>query len=100
MLDSSTSEQWTKEVDRFTKMYDENLDVFDTARSNWKKVDLARGKGRLGKEKGKGKTVQQVVVDSDVYAKSSLFLLFHALVVFLGGLCWDRQTPSLICMFI
>ena len=84
---SSTSEQWTKEVDKFTKMYDENLDVFDTARSNWKKVDLARGKGRLVREKEKEKTVQQqqqqqVVVDSDVYAKSSLFLLFHALMVF------------------
>ena len=24
-------------MDRFTEMYDENLDVFDTARSNWKK---------------------------------------------------------------
>ena len=61
------------------------------------KVDLTKGKGRLVREK---KTVQQVVVDSDVYAKSSLFLLFHVLMIFLGGLCWDRQTPSLICMFI
>lgn len=83
VLDSSTSEQWTKEVDRFTKMYDESLDVFDTARSSWKEVDLARGKGRLVREKEKEKTMQQeMVVNSDVYAKSSFFLLLHALIVF------------------
>jgi hypothetical protein len=84
VLESSTSEQWTKEVDRFTKMYDESLDVFDTARLSWKEVDLARGKGRLVREKEKEKKAgQEMVVDSDVvYAKSSFFLLFHALVVF------------------
>ena len=69
VLDSSTSEQWTKEVDRFTKMYDESLDV---------EVDL--GKGRLVREKEKEKTMQQeMVVNSDVYANSSFFLLLHAL---------------------
>lgn len=83
VLDSSTSEQWTKEVDRFTKMYDESLDLFDTARLSWKEVDLARGKGRLVREKEKEKTVQkEMVVGSDVYAKSSFFLLLHALTVF------------------
>ena len=83
VLDSSNSEQWTKEVDRFTKMYDESLDVFDTARLSWKEVDLARGKGRLVREKERDKKMQQeVVVNSDVYAKSSFFVLFHALIFF------------------
>ena len=83
VLDSSTSEQWTKEVDRFTKMYDESLDVFDTARSSWKEVDLARGKGRLVREKEKEKTMQQeMVVNSDKYANSSFFFLLHVLMVF------------------
>ena len=88
VLESSTSsEQWTKEVDRFTKMYDESLDIFDTARLRWKEVDLARGKGRLAREKEKTVQQEMVVVDSavansDVYAKSSLFFLFHALMVF------------------
>ena len=95
---SSTPEQWTKEVDRFTKMYDENLDVlFDNARTSWKEVDLARGKGRLVREKEKEKETmqQETVVNSDVYAKSSFFLLIHALMVFffLGSLCWDRLAP-------
>jgi hypothetical protein len=83
VLNSSTSEQWKKEVDRFTKTYDENLDVFDTATSRWKEVDLARGKGRLAREKAKTAQQQEmIVVDTDVYAKSSLFILFHALMVF------------------
>jgi hypothetical protein len=88
VLDSSTttsSERWTNEVERFTKMYDERLDVFDTARLSWKEVDLARGKGRLVREK-----LQQqervsgsvVVAGSDVYAQSSFFLLIQALMVF------------------
>ena len=106
LLDSSNTsasdseeERWKKEVDRFTKMYDdeESLDVlFDSARMSWKEVDLARGKGRLVREKEKDKTLaeqeqeqeqeQVVVVDSvdsvDVYAKSSFFLFIHALIVF------------------
>ena len=86
VLTSSTSENWTKEVNKFTNMYDESLDVFDAARSSWKEVDLARGKGRLVREKEK--TMQQVMVSgtgaeaTDVYAKSSFFLLLHALMVF------------------
>ena len=97
VLDSSTSEQWTKEVDKFTKMYDESLDVFDTARLSWKEVDLARGKGRLIREKEKEKAMQQeMVVNSDVYVISSFFFLLHFLIVFLGSLCWDRQMPRII----
>jgi hypothetical protein len=74
LLATSTSEQWTKEVDRFMKMYDESLDLFDTARSSWRKVDLARGKGRLVREKGREKTMEEqervvVVGNSDVYVK-------------------------------
>ena len=33
------------------EMYDEGLDVFEAARSSCKVVDMARGKGRLGREK-------------------------------------------------
>ena len=82
-------------MDRFTEMYDENLDVFDTARPNWKKVDLAKGKGRLVREK------KNSAVGCCGFGCVCEIELFHALMVFLlGGLCWDRQTPSLIYMFI
>ena len=106
--DSSNSdedERWKKEVDRFTKMYDdeESLDVlFDSARMSWKEVDLARGKGRLVREKEKDKTLaeqeqeQEQVVDSvdsvDVYAKSSFFLFIHALIVFFRNFVLGSTT--------
>ena len=53
VLASSTSERWTKEVDRFMEVYDEGLNMFEAARLSWKEVDLARGKGRLVREKAK-----------------------------------------------
>jgi len=87
VLATSTSEKWIEEVDRFTNMYDESLDVFKAARLSWKEVDLARGKGRLVREKERAKTMQQEMVlstdaeASDVYGKSSFFFLFHALMV-------------------
>lgn len=44
---------WDQEVKRFGKVYDEGLKVFEEARMMWRDVDLARGKGRLAREKVK-----------------------------------------------
>jgi queuine tRNA-ribosyltransferase len=46
-------EGWEREVERFMEMYDDRLEVFDEARDMWREVDLARGKGRLAREKAK-----------------------------------------------
>lgn len=58
VLALSSSERWMREVSRFMEMYDESLDVFEAAKLSWKEVDLARGKGRLVREK----MMQQEVV--------------------------------------
>jgi hypothetical protein len=47
----SSSERWLKEVDSFMEMYDEILSVFEAAKLSWTEVDLARGRGRLVREK-------------------------------------------------
>ncbi|KAF8901429.1 tRNA-guanine(15) transglycosylase-like protein [Mucidula mucida] len=41
------------EVDRFLEMYDGTLRVLDDARIMWTEVEMARGKGRLAREKVK-----------------------------------------------
>lgn len=46
-------ESWNLEVDSFISTYDEKLEVFEEARAMWKYVDLARGKGRLARERTK-----------------------------------------------
>ncbi|KAF8801904.1 hypothetical protein BYT27DRAFT_7341696 [Phlegmacium glaucopus] len=51
VLVSSSSEGWMKEVDRFMEMYDESLGVFEAAKLSWTEVDLARGRGRLVRER-------------------------------------------------
>lgn len=51
--------RWKLEVERFKATYDGDLKVIDEARVDWKEVDLARGKGRLSREKEK-----EVVVES------------------------------------
>ncbi|KAF8801909.1 hypothetical protein BYT27DRAFT_7146988 [Phlegmacium glaucopus] len=51
VLVSSSSEKWMKEVDRFMEMYDESLGVFEAAKLSWTEVDLARGRGRLVRER-------------------------------------------------
>lgn len=76
VLASSTSEKWIEQVDRFTNLYDESLDVFKSARLSWKEVDLARGKGRLVREKEKAKTMQQeMVLGTDAEASDVKFVL-------------------------
>lgn len=46
-------EEWEREVKRFEEYYDETLVVFEEAKTMWRDVDLARGKGRLAREKQK-----------------------------------------------
>jgi len=40
-------------VERFVDNYDEELEVFDEARVRWREVEMARGKGRLAREREK-----------------------------------------------
>ncbi|KAJ3496394.1 hypothetical protein NLJ89_g10491 [Agrocybe chaxingu] len=46
-------EKWDKEVERFERTYDGSMLVCVQARVRWREVDLARGKGRLAREKTK-----------------------------------------------
>ena len=46
---------WDEEVQRFERRYKRPVDLFECARAAWKEVDLARGKGRLAREKEKQK---------------------------------------------
>ncbi|TFK35426.1 tRNA-guanine(15) transglycosylase-like protein [Crucibulum laeve] len=50
---SEKPESWDAEVKRFIEAYDEDMVVLDEARVSWKEVELARGKGRLAREKAK-----------------------------------------------
>jgi hypothetical protein len=43
-----------KEVQKFISAYDEDMVVFEEARVMWSEVELARGKGRLAREKNSG----------------------------------------------
>jgi hypothetical protein len=54
-IEDEKMKKWTEEVDRFCENYDEmkSKQVFERARSDWKDVDRARGKGRLAREKEK-----------------------------------------------
>ncbi|KAK2464954.1 hypothetical protein APHAL10511_003030 [Amanita phalloides] len=42
-----------QEVDRFIQTYDEDMVLFAEGAVNWRDVDLARGKGRLAREKAR-----------------------------------------------
>ncbi|KAF5317979.1 hypothetical protein D9619_012079 [Psilocybe cf. subviscida] len=44
-------DRWTAAVREFGETYDGGLKVFEEARVSWREVDLARGKGRLAREK-------------------------------------------------
>ncbi|KAI6142856.1 hypothetical protein BKA82DRAFT_530571 [Pisolithus tinctorius] len=52
--------RFTAEVNRFESVYDESMEVIHVARKCWHEVDLARGKGRLWREKEK-----QVLVEAE-----------------------------------
>lgn len=62
VLANQDREEWEREVKRFMEVYDERLEVFDEARDMWREVDLARGKGRLAREKVKSREKNEVVV--------------------------------------
>ncbi|KZV84281.1 tRNA-guanine transglycosylase [Exidia glandulosa HHB12029] len=49
----SGSSEFGEEVERFVKTYDGSMKLLEQARLDWKDVDLARGKGRLAREKVK-----------------------------------------------
>ncbi|KXN87057.1 hypothetical protein AN958_09403 [Leucoagaricus sp. SymC.cos] len=46
-------EKWEEEVKRFEVFYDEKMEVCEDAKRMWRDVELARGKGRLAREKKK-----------------------------------------------
>ncbi|KAK7057385.1 TGT domain-containing protein [Favolaschia claudopus] len=50
-------ENFAAHVDRFAAAYDERLTVVHEARTMWKDVDLARGKGRLARERAAGESM-------------------------------------------
>jgi len=52
---SETPEQFSEEITRFEQVYDGKLGVFAESRKDWNEVTLARGKGRLVREKEKQK---------------------------------------------
>ncbi|KAF8162653.1 tRNA-guanine(15) transglycosylase-like protein, partial [Crassisporium funariophilum] len=49
----SAPDKWQEEVKRFLEIYDESMSVFDAAKVSWKEVEMARGKGRMAREKTK-----------------------------------------------
>jgi queuine tRNA-ribosyltransferase len=53
VLQRKDDPSWEEEVARFMDTYDEGLQVLEEAKVRWKEVDLARGKGRLAREKAK-----------------------------------------------
>ena len=60
------AEEFTKEVERFCGAYDGSLGVLGRARVMWAEVELARGRGRLAREKEKqGKDVLGTAVELD-----------------------------------
>ncbi|KZT11460.1 uncharacterized protein LAESUDRAFT_671471 [Laetiporus sulphureus 93-53] len=50
---SDDDKAFIREMEKFCDMYDESMVVFDEGRSHWVEVELARGKGRLAREKVK-----------------------------------------------
>ncbi|KAI0037026.1 tRNA-guanine(15) transglycosylase-like protein [Vararia minispora EC-137] len=50
---SSRPDDFAREVERFAHVYDGELKIFMLARKAWADVELARGKGRLAREKEK-----------------------------------------------
>jgi len=50
---SEQPEAFSQEITRFEQIYDEKLGVLAEARKTWTEVSLARGKGRLAREREK-----------------------------------------------
>ena len=58
---SERPEQFSEEITRFEQTYDGKLGVFAESRKDWNEVTLARGKGRLVREKEKQKLEQEAL---------------------------------------
>jgi hypothetical protein len=58
---SEQPEQYTEEITRFEQTYDGKLGVFAESRKDWNEVTLARGKGRLVREKEKHKLEEEAL---------------------------------------
>lgn len=52
---SLDSETFDLEISRFFQEYDEELTIFSESKTMWGEVEMARGKGRLTREKEKAK---------------------------------------------
>ena len=52
-LEGNDAENFSRQVDWFSELYDEDMVLFDEAKVDWAKVETARGKGRLAREKVK-----------------------------------------------
>ena len=51
VLETGGPEDFGSQVDRFLETYDEDMVIFEEAKVDWAKVEMARGKGRLAREK-------------------------------------------------
>lgn len=58
---SERPEKFSEEITRFEQTYDGKLGVFAESRKDWNEVTLARGKGRLVREKEKQKLEQEAL---------------------------------------
>lgn len=58
---SERPEQFSEEITRFEQTYDGKLGVFAESRKDWNEVTLARGKGRLVREKERQKLEQEAL---------------------------------------
>ncbi|KAF8995186.1 tRNA-guanine(15) transglycosylase-like protein [Cyathus striatus] len=56
VLAKGDTEAWKNQIKHFEETYDETFAVLREAGDSWKEVDLARGKGRLAREKEKEKS--------------------------------------------
>jgi queuine tRNA-ribosyltransferase len=59
---SPSHSHFSREIERFVEEYDEELAVLDEAKVMWSEVDLARGKGRLAREREKQNGVVGIAV--------------------------------------
>ena len=55
---------WAEEVQKFHDTYDMGRGLFVQAKKRWREVDLARGKGRLAREKAKEVQPESIEIDS------------------------------------
>ena len=52
-LEGNDAENFSRQVDWFSELYDEDMVLWEEAEKIWLEVEHARGKGRLAREKEK-----------------------------------------------